>query len=52
LWSEIAAREEYGDEPGRLEPVGGGRTDLRFTVEIHMVDADVDAVFSGRENAE
>jgi hypothetical protein len=35
-----------------LEPVGGGREDFAFTVEIHEVDADLDAVFAGRENAE
>jgi hypothetical protein len=31
-----------------LEPVGGTREDLAFTVEIHEVDADLDAVFAGR----
>jgi hypothetical protein len=78
LWSEVAARDEYGDEPERLrtfaaqgypeahevgldvdtgvvvllEPLGGGRTDHGFTVEILEVDADLDAIFAGRENAE
>jgi hypothetical protein len=31
-----------------LEPVGGGRDDLGFTVEIHEVDTDLDGVFVGR----
>jgi hypothetical protein len=31
-----------------LEPVGGGRTDLGFSLEIHQVDEDLDAVFAGR----
>jgi hypothetical protein len=31
-----------------LEPVGGGRDGFRFTVDIHAVDEDLDAVFTGR----
>ena len=31
-----------------LEPVGGVRDDLGFTIEIHEVDTDVDAVFGRR----
>jgi hypothetical protein len=74
LWSEVAARAEYGDEPGRLEqfaargypdahevaldvrtgvvvslqPVGRDPHGAAFTVEIHEVDTDLDAVFAGR----
>jgi hypothetical protein len=74
LWSEVAARAEYGDEPDRLaqftaegypdahdvaldvqtgvmvviEPLGGGRSGLGFTVAIHDADEDLDAVFAGR----
>lgn len=31
-----------------LAPVGGGREDHAFTLEIHEVDGDLDAVFAGR----
>jgi hypothetical protein len=31
-----------------LGPVGGGRTDLGFSLEIHGADQDLDAVFAGR----
>jgi len=31
-----------------LEPGGGGREDAGFSVEIHEVDADLDALFAGR----
>lgn len=34
-----------------LDPVGGG-AGRGFSVEIHGVDGDLDAVFAGRENAE
>jgi hypothetical protein len=30
-----------------LDPVDGGREDFAFSVEIHEVDADLDAVFAG-----
>jgi hypothetical protein len=75
LWSEIAARAEYADEPDRLvqfaaqgyptsydvaldvqtgvvvslEPEGGGRHELGFTLEILEVDIDLDPVFAGRD---
>jgi hypothetical protein len=31
-----------------LRPIGGGRTDLAFSMEIHEVDADLDDIFAGR----
>jgi hypothetical protein len=31
-----------------LEPAGGVRDDLGFTIEIHQVDQDLDEVFAGR----
>jgi hypothetical protein len=34
-----------------LRPIGGGRTDLGFSVEIHEVDTDLDAVFEGQASA-
>jgi len=75
LWSEVAARAEYGEEPDRLasfaeegypeahdvaldvetgvvlalQPVGGGPSRTGFTVEIREVDADLDAIFAGRD---
>jgi hypothetical protein len=73
LWSEVAARAEYRDDPDRLarfyaegfpdahdvaldvqtgivvalEPVGAA-PERAFTLEVHAVDADLEALFVGR----